>query len=198
MQFGFIVPIIEQMTEIAQEIYAEQGFVVPTIFTLREDAVMYAQPVDLLGATISEEARQSIHAMMAISMDAMYIGRIDEMYAAERSVDEPPILKGEMAENADSDPTIRTAVCVEAIDLRDNQRYLSVAQHGINDFGKIEWRSHVYEEESRIDQDASRLSLTRAMAQSPELRENKLTHDEIKRLLQNLHYESELVAINEE
>ena len=198
MQFGFIVPIIEQMTEIAQEIYAEQGFVVPTIFALREDAVMYAQPVDLLGATISEEARQSIHAMMAISMDATYVGRIDEMYAAERSVDDPPILRGEMAENADSDPTIRTAVCVEAIDLRDNQRYMCVAQHGINDFGQVEWRTHVYEEESRTDQDASRLSLTRAMAQSRELRENKLTHDEIKRLLQNLHYESELVPINEE
>ena len=198
MQFGFIVPIIEQMTDIAQEIYAEQGFVVPTIFSLREDAVMYAQPGDLLGATISEEARQSIHALMAISMDATYIGRIDEMYAAERSVDEPPILRGEMAETADVDPTIRTAVCVEAIDLRDNQRYLCVAQHGINDFGKVEWRRHVYEEESRIDQDASRLSLTRAMAQADELKQNKLSHDEVKGLLQNLHYESELVAINEE
>lgn len=198
MHFGFIVPVIEQMTEIAQQIYTEQGFVVPTIFALREDAVMYAQPIDLLGATISEEARQSIHALMAISMDATYIGRIDEMYAAERSVDDPPILRGEMAENADSDPTIRTAVCVEAIDLRDNQRYLSVAQHGINDFGEVEWRTHVYEEESRTDEDASRLSLTRSMAQTDDLRKNKLSADQVKDLLHKLHYESEFVPIHDE
>lgn len=198
MQFGFIVPIIEQMTTIAQDIYIEQGFVVPTIFALREDAVMYAQPVDLLGATISDDARVSLHAMMAISIDATYVGRIDEMYAAERSVDEPPILRGEMAEMADSDPTIRTAVCVEAIDLRDNQRYLSVAQYGMNDYGEIEWRTSVYEEESRQDQDASRLSLTRVMAQSDALRSEALSPEDLKALLKRLHYESEFVPILDE
>lgn len=198
MQFGFIVPIIEQMTEIAQGIYTEQGFVVPTIFALREESVMYAQPVDLLGATIGDDARVSIHALMAIAVDATYIGRIDEMYAAERSVTEPPIFRGEMAENADTDPTIRTAVCVEAIDLRDSQRYLSVAQYGIDDFGEVQWRSHVYEEECRKDQDASRLALTCAMAQSEDLRRQIYTVEAVREILKNLHYESELVPILDE
>lgn len=198
MQFGFIVPIIEQMTEIAEGIYIEQGFIVPTIFALKEDAVMYAQPIDMLGATIPDDARISIHALMAISIDATFVGRIDEMYAAERSVDEPPILRGEMAENADTDPTIRTAVCVEAIDLRDNQRYMSVSRYGIDDFGGHQWTRNVYEEQSRTDTDASRLSLTRAMAQSPDLRAHPTSPDDLQRLLTDLHYASELVPIDDE
>jgi hypothetical protein len=198
MQFGFIVPVIEQMTEIAKQIYLEQGYVVPTIFALTEDHVIYAQPSDLLGATISDEARISIHALIAVSMDALYVGRIDEMYAAERAQDEPPILRGEMAELAEYVPTIRTAIGVEAIDLRDDQRYLSVAQYGIDDYGHIEWRSHVYEEESRFDEDASRLGLTRAMAQSEDLKSEALPMDQIKELLKKLHYESEIVPIRDE
>jgi hypothetical protein len=198
MQFGFIVPIIEQMTDIAKQIYEEQGFVVPTIFALTEETVIYAQPVDLLGATIADEARISIHALIAVSLDATYIGRIDEMFAAERTETEPPILKGEMADLAEFDPTIRTAVCVEAIDLRDNQRYLSVAQYGMDDQGQINWKSQVYEEESRYDSDASRLSLTRTMAQSNDLRSEAIDLDELREMLRKLHYESEIVAIGGE
>jgi hypothetical protein len=111
----------------------------------------FAQPIDRDGWDVSYEARAGLHALVAACVDARVIGRIDETWTRVMSTDETPLVHGELQEMADTDPDVKTALCVQAYDLLSGNSYLHMAHLELDEDGSDRWvRTHADEPEGRI------------------------------------------------
>lgn len=73
--------------------------------------------------------------MLGRVVDARIIGRTAEAWVGPHDVNR----RGTLAELADADPTIRTAVLVHAADVRSGEQVMMVAMAGLDDDGEPNW-----------------------------------------------------------
>jgi len=131
--------IMEDILTQAIELWETNGAVSSTSWAVARDSVAYATAADSEGAQISEEQRIGLHAMLAACIDAVFIGRIDETWTRIQDEGEPFPVSGELGAMADRDPTVVTALCVEALDLSDGSLHVHLARLRLDDDGSIGW-----------------------------------------------------------
>jgi hypothetical protein len=135
----------------AIEIWRRDGMVATCSWAVGEGRSAFAQPFSEEGWTIPPEVRAGLHAMVAASVKAILIGRIDESWMREMPKDSTPLVHGDLADMADFDPEVKTAICVQCHDLRTAQSYLYMASLQLRDDGSEHWlRSYHDNPEGRI------------------------------------------------
>ena len=143
--------IMDDILTQAIELWETNGAVSSTSWAIARDRVAYATSIDHEGDQISDEQRLGLHAMMAACIDAVFIGRIDETWTRLQDGKDLPPISGELGAIADRDPTVVTALCVEALDLGDNSLHVHAARLRLNDDGSHGWdRSTDAQVERRI------------------------------------------------
>jgi hypothetical protein len=131
--------IMEDILTQAIELWEANGAVSSTSWAISEDKVAYATAADAEGAEISAEQRIGLQAMLAACIDAVYIGRIDETWTRIQDEGKPFPVSGELGAIADRDPTVVTALCVEALDLSDGSLHVHLARLRLEDDGSVGW-----------------------------------------------------------
>lgn len=142
---GSLHEVCEGLLEEAVYMHGRDGAVMTTSFALGHSRSAFAQPTTEEGCTIDNETRVRIHAMLASTVGAVFIGRIDETYLAERPIHEEPLLKNDLERMAAVDPTIKTAVVVQAMDIKTEQSLIAVGVQLIEDTGDTRWELNMYD-----------------------------------------------------
>jgi hypothetical protein len=126
-----------------------------TSFAIGHSRSLFIQPVTEEGLRTEADDRIKMHALISSATSAVYIGRIDESYIAERPAESPPLNKGDLERLARYDPSVKTAVVVQATDTRSGDSVVSVATPVITDDGGLEWETfHFDHAEGRFIDDA--------------------------------------------
>jgi hypothetical protein len=135
---------LDTMMNRAMGLFLEDGCVVTTSWATGKERAIFAQPINTEGLKITRETRVGLHALMAIVVNADLIGRVDETYTQERDANDEPVKEGELALLADFDPTIQTALCVEAFDIATGTSYLKIARLNLDENGQQDWSTDTY------------------------------------------------------
>lgn len=122
-------------------IYAWQrdGGVITTSFVLGHSRSMFASPITEEAFSIDDATRVRLHALLASLVGATVIGRIDESYKREVFADAPRLTKSELEELAKTDPNIKTALVVQAMDTRTGDSLACLATLKVDDDGEPDW-----------------------------------------------------------
>jgi len=142
---GSLGEVCEGLLEEAVHMYERDGAVMTTAFALGHSRSAFAQPATEEGCTINDETRVRIHALLASTVGAVFIGRIDETYLAERPADEEQLLKHDLERMALTDPSIKTAIVVQAMHTKSEESLIAVASELIDDDGNTEWEFNLYD-----------------------------------------------------
>jgi hypothetical protein len=135
----------------AIDLWKREGSVMTCSFALGYSAHAFAQPYEIEGVNVTMETRVALHAMIASCVNARYIGRIDETWVKMSETGEPDLVHGDLERMADYDPTISTALCVQAYDLETGDSYLHMGTLTLADDGSHRWeRSFSEDIEGRI------------------------------------------------
>jgi len=124
------------------------GAVMPTVFAIGRDTTVFAQPFDPKGYELPAPARVAFHSMTARAVDAQIVGQIAEVFAQTRGADEEAPCEGELADCADVDPSIKTAICVEAYDMKRDLSRLYIARLDLSEQGEPQWYVTIHHEPS--------------------------------------------------
>lgn len=169
----------------AIDIWRRDKMVATCSWAVGERASAFAQPFDRDGWDVSFETRAGLHALVAACVGARVIGRIDETWTKMMATTETPLVHGQLEELADTDPEVKTALCVQAYDLLTGRSYLHMAHLELYDDGADHWvRTYADEPDGRIV-GGSQLT-ARAI---PILSDgNDLTPDVVESFLNALHW----------
>lgn len=140
--------IAENLLEEAVTVWWRDGAVWPAMFAVGHARSIILSPADEEGWAIEDGDRAVLLGLAANLAGAKVIGRIDETYITERPVGEQVPEPGDLAELADTDPTIQTAIAVQALDLETDSVFVSLARLGMDDDGEPNWRVSNHEEPS--------------------------------------------------
>lgn len=136
--------IAEVLLQGAVAIHDRDGGVVPTSFAIGHARTIFAQPFDDSGLRMSREARIAMDALLISATGAVCLGRIDESYIQERGLDDPAPSRDELLERADVDPTIGTALTVQAMSTRSRKATVALARHRLSPEGESLWDQGLY------------------------------------------------------
>jgi hypothetical protein len=175
---------LDTMMERAISLFNEDGVVITTSWATGTERAIFAQPIDMEGCDISRETRVGLHALMAIAVDATLIGRVDETYTQERDADSPIPETGELAMLADFDPSIQTALCVEAFDIDTGTSYLKIARLSLTENGEQDWNMDTYK---NVSGQLVHENIVSALLVG--YADEKITLEELEELATDLHWE---------
>jgi hypothetical protein len=140
---------IEQMCESlldeAVVMWERDGAVMTTSFAIGHARSVFAQPKNEVGLAISDYQRVELVAMLASTVGAVVVGRIDESYIAVVDAGAPPLAKGDLERMAETDPNINTAIVVQATDTASGEALVAVAVLTVDDNGLPQWDYSIYE-----------------------------------------------------
>ena len=125
----------------AQVTYEKEKACNTCAWAIGEDRRAFAQPGDSEGQNQSEENKAAIHALIAASVEARWIGRIDEVWVGEMDALSDSPRRGELEEKAKYDPSIRTALTIQAYDIVTDESYVYVSLLGLDEDGRETWHS---------------------------------------------------------
>lgn len=138
--------IITVLRDQAKSIWQDDHYVATTSFVIGKEIAMFAQPMNQEAAMISPAVRAGLHAMMVVASDALVIGQIDESWCKEVSDEEDIINRKErLADRADTDPTIRTALTVLAMSVATGDCAVGISSLSVDDWGNPAWTDHIEE-----------------------------------------------------
>lgn len=138
--------VCDGLLEEACIMWERDGALLTTSFAMGHSRALFAQPMNQDGCEIDNATRTRIQALLAASTGAIYIGRIDESFIAERPASATPYKKGDLERLAESDPSIRTAIVVQATDTRSGECLVFVAISVVDDDGEHDWELGVFDE----------------------------------------------------
>lgn len=174
--------LIEEILEEATIAYQRDGRVYQTMWAIGKKGGCFAQPTDRIGLGLSDDAKLTLHAVLAAVVDARFLGFITE--AAHTEVDEDEIPDaGEILSRESLDPSIRTAICVDALDIVDDTAARIAALHHLNDYGATYWES-IHPVAASVDLEENLRAIGRLSAASS----LEMTTDQVKTLFENLHW----------
>lgn len=126
-------------------VWERDGGVITTSFVLGHARSMFTSPTTSEAFEIDDATRIRIHALLASLVGATVIGRIDESYKTELPPHSPRLLKGELEELAKTDPNVKTAIVVQAMDTRTGDSLVCLATLKIGDDGEADWDFESYD-----------------------------------------------------
>jgi hypothetical protein len=131
--------VAEFLLEGAVMIHDRDGAVTPTTFAIGHARSIFAQPYDEDGYELRSEARTAMDALLISATGAICLGRIDESYIQERLITDPKPDFDELADRAETDPTIGTALTVQVINTRTRETTVALARLYLDDEGHPVW-----------------------------------------------------------
>lgn len=136
--------------------WERDGAVMTTSFAIGHSRSAFAQPKNEQGLNIENDHRTQLLALLASTVGAVVVGRIDESYIAKVKADTPPLTKGDLEKMADSDPNIHTAIVVQATDVATREPLVAVAVLTVDEDGLPSWDYELYSDaEGQFVQDAN-------------------------------------------
>lgn len=129
--------------------FESDGSLIPKMWAHGDEAVVVAQPLTLDGEP-SDEERIEMLWLMALTVGARWIGRVDEAWVRDQD-DNVQIDPDDLPDLADVDPRVRTALMVQAAEIDSGDIAVSVAVLGIGDDGRAEWARATSSETTGID-----------------------------------------------
>lgn len=136
--------LCKHMLDQAMNMWSLEGRVITTTWAVGKKKAVFAQPFDARGEGLPLPARLAMHTIAARAVDALYVGQIDEAYTQTRNADDPEPCVGELADCADTDPTIKTSLCVEGYHARTRDHRLYASRLDLTDDGEPQWEVTVY------------------------------------------------------
>lgn len=125
--------------------WERDGAVMTTSFAIGHARSVFAQPKNEVGLNITNHERVELLAMLASTVGAVVVGRIDESYIATVQADAPPLKKGDLQRMSETDPNIHTAIVVQATDTTTGDELVAVAVLTVDDSGLPQWDYSVYD-----------------------------------------------------
>lgn len=122
--------------------YELLGFVAPVLWAVGPGGSLTASPVTVEALEQSgQPVAATVLGSLAIATRATAIGRVDEAWVRVAPEDDPldEMRPGVLAERADTDPRVRTAIICHALDLRSRRQVLGMAVAGLDDEGSPTW-----------------------------------------------------------
>lgn len=132
--------LIEEILEEATIAYQRDGHVYQTMWAIGKRGGCFAQPIDRIGLGFSDDAKLTLHAVLAAIVDARFVGFITEAVHSEVDEDEIPDA-GDVLAREGLDPMVRTAICVDALDVVDDLAGRLAALRHLDDLGATYWES---------------------------------------------------------
>lgn len=118
----------------------EIGSFAPTLWAQADRIQAIAVPRSQRAARLEDADRVWILAWMADAIEAEIIGRSDEVWSKSYPAGSLPDLNpGDIGMLASSDPEVRTALTVQACEIRSKQIGCGIALPSIGDLGEQEW-----------------------------------------------------------
>lgn len=173
------------------ELWTRDGGLITTSWAIGKTQSVFGQPVTVEALSLTEAERLGVHALMGSAVDAQYFGRIDEVYVAERSVDDPTPEAGDIQDVADIDPTVQTALVCEGLDVETGLARAMVAVFTLSDDGQPLWVASWHD---RVEGDGEVPDQVRAAANVARQMKERITTDGLQRLMNGLEWS---VTINE-
>lgn len=136
--------VCEGLLDEACMMWERDGGVLTTSFAIGHSRAIFVQPASEEACKINTHTRVRIQALIAANAGAVYLGRIDESLITERPLDSPPLNKGDLEKLAKSDPSIKTAIVVQATDTRTGESIVHVATCSIDDDGTLQWEHGIF------------------------------------------------------
>ena len=147
--------VCDGLLEEACIMWERDGALLTTSFAIGHSRSLFAQPMSEEGCNIDNSTRTRIQALLASAVGAIYLGRIDESFISERPADMPPLNKGDLERLAKTDPSVRTAMVVQATDTRSGEALVFTATSVLDDEGELGWELGVFDHaEGQIIQEA--------------------------------------------
>lgn len=138
--------ICDDLLEEAVRMWHRDGALMTTSFAIGHSRSLFAQPIREHGCTISSQMRVELESLLVSTVGAVLMGRIDESFIAYRSPDDEPLSKGDLARLAETDPSVSTAIVLQAVDTKSQTATVHVARLAIGDrFTDTPWEYAVYE-----------------------------------------------------
>jgi hypothetical protein len=134
------------LLEEAVNMYERDGALMTTSFAVGHARSAFTQPMTEHGCEIDDETRIRLQAMLASSVGAVYIGRIDESFIGIFPAESAPLSKGQLEQLAKTDASIRTAIVVQAVDTRNQDSLVYIATLGVDDNGEAEWEQGQFQD----------------------------------------------------
>ena len=135
-----------ELLETAIQMWERDGAVITTSFAIGHSRSLFAQPVTAEGCTVDAEARVRIHARLAAAVGAVFLGRIDESFIAYRAPEDEPLRRGDLERLAETDPTIKTALVVQAMDASSHDSLVAVGILEVGDDGEPDWSYQMFDD----------------------------------------------------
>jgi hypothetical protein len=153
---GSIDEVCEGLLEEAVHMWERDGALMTTAFAIGHARSLFAQPTNEQGLEITDSGRVHLHALLASTAGAVVIGRIDESWMKYVEIDHPPILKGDLSILAETDPTVRTCIAVQALNTTgDDSGLVLLAILEYDDEGNTQWQYQAHTNaESKFTTDA--------------------------------------------
>lgn len=129
--------------EAAIFVYQQHGRLYPKMWVESETMIALIEPSSWEVCMPTDWQRAQMLSMVTRSLPGFIMGRTDEVYI--RDLDTPGARrnpKDNLAELVDFDPSIRTALMIHAVDLRNTETYLTMATFDLDNEGLPFWERH--------------------------------------------------------
>lgn len=131
-----VAPVDEVLFGLAEEairIWGIQGEVTPASFVIGHSRSIFAQAYNDEGLALPQDARTAMDALLINACSAVYLGRIDESWLKIRSIADPPMTMEQLSFDAMNDPSVVTAIVVQAINTKTRDSSVLIAKQTIDD-----------------------------------------------------------------
>lgn len=128
--------------EAAIFVYQQHGRVHPKLFVESETQIVLIEPSSWEACDVSDWQRAELLYACMRSVDAVIIGRCDEVYIREATMKRDRMMNDDLASMVDFDPSIRSALMVHSFDLRNNETYMTMATFDLDNEGLPFWERH--------------------------------------------------------
>lgn len=129
--------------EAAIFVYVNHGRLYPKMWVESESVVCMIEPLTWEACDVTDWQRAQMLSACMRSIDAVIIGRTDEVYIRDMTV--PGAKRNShdnLAEMVDFDPSIRSALMIHAVDLRTTENYFTMATFDLDNGGMPYWERH--------------------------------------------------------
>jgi hypothetical protein len=124
-------------------VYRQHGRLYPRMWVESEETICLIEPSTWEVCALTDWQRAQMLSKCTRSMGGLITGRTDEVYI--RDLDKPGAKRNSsdnLAEVVDTDPSVRSALMIHSLDLRNTETFLTMATFDLDNEGLPFWERH--------------------------------------------------------
>lgn len=126
--------------ERAQATLEKLGQVYPCMWAIGPEEALFAVPASAEGLQLNVLQKLGLHAVIAHSVNADFVGRTNEVWTRMGDPDEV-LLQGALAAEVDTNPDVQTALMVQAMTVETNRHLQLMSRLALSDEGAVLWKN---------------------------------------------------------